>query len=105
MSTFFSLFNKDNLYNYVNTHKITVKCLLFFSIILIFSVIFTKFTKPEEDWYIFEGKNTNSFYKNMIHFSFTTFSTTGYGDVLPTSNKSRNLTHLMMFFAFLVAVY
>ncbi len=105
MSTLFALFNKENLINYYNSHVLASKCLLFLSVILIFSIIFTNFTKAEEDWFILEdGKNKNTFFKNMIHFSFTTFSTTGYGDIVPTSPKSRILTHLMMFMAFVIAI-
>lgn len=104
MPTLFALLNK-NIRNYYGSHIIISKCILFLSIIFIFSVIFTRYTDSELDWFILpEGKNKNTFFKNMIHFSFTTFSTTGYGDIVPTTDRSRRLTHLMIFLAFIVAI-
>lgn len=89
--------------------KLKAKLLLFIMIIIFNTLILTLLTN-DEDWSIATNKieeNHNKFISkvsNMFHFTVTTFSTAGYGDIFPITIKARTLANILMFSSFFVAV-
>ena len=107
-----SFTNKVGGYNY--TSKIIFKIKYFILILIFYSLVFTIFTQPHEwSWFdvpksIEEPKNNKEYYSsyffNMFHFSIVSFTNTGYGDISPITNKTKCLTHLLLFTAYFIAI-
>lgn len=98
-----NILNKVEILEQTYYKKIYFKITLFFIVIFSYSFLLSKITDAS-DWFIIENKIQNGMLNNMIHFSFTTFTTTGYGDIVPISRRSRILTHILMSLAFVIAI-
>lgn len=61
---------------------------IFYFAVTVFYGILLKFATTHDEWNI-EKKDFT--YENMLYFSTTAFSTSGYGDIYPVSTKSRLL--------------
>jgi hypothetical protein len=60
-----------------------------------FSFVFVYLTKNNE-WVFPLNSDTNN-YETMLYFTQTTFTTCGYGDIYPTTQKTKIMTMLMHF--------
>jgi len=60
-----------------------------------FSFVFVYFTKNNE-WVFPLNSDTNN-YETMLYFTQTTLTTCGYGDIYPTTQKTKIMTILMHF--------
>jgi|SaaInlV_100m_DNA_2_1039680.scaffolds.fasta_scaffold45290_3 hypothetical protein len=72
---------------------------LFVSFFVIYSIYFN--VKPS-DWNGLEN-NPNDFI-NAMYFSIATHSTTGYGDINPTTSVGKVITSIHMLLAFLINI-
>lgn len=83
--------------------KILLKIAVFLFFIIVYSKFLAKYTSPE-DYFIINEEKTLSFENNMRHFCITTFTTTGYGDIVPVTKKSRILSQILMISAFIIVI-
>ena len=86
-----------------NPHKFVIKIIGFFFFVILYSKFLTKVTSPE-DYFIISEEKDEPFEHNMRHFCVTTFTTTGYGDIVPVTKKSRMYSQILMFCAFVIVI-
>ena len=81
-----------------------LKVTYFVTITLIYGIIYYYLTRGENDH--FNGLDSNSTIIDCFYFSFTTFSTVGYGDISPKSTLARCLvvSHQMIMLMDLISL-
>jgi len=75
-------------------NKLFIKYKYLISTIFSFSCIIYFFINKPYDWYGLEEKEIT--YLNSLYYTFVTFSTIGYGDITPKSNRAKILTMLII---------
>ena len=69
------------------TYRLLLNVLFTYTMIFAFTFFFTQFTE-KSDWNFPMTSDTNNF-TNMLYFTQTSFSTCGYGDIIPVTKKSK----------------
>ena len=87
--------------NFQNKNQLVkIICLQFF-IIILFSLIYYVIGKENFEFNIFNKNSKRDInYLDYLYFSIVTSSSTGYGDILPTTDLSRLLTCIQMFLVY-----
>jgi hypothetical protein len=107
-----SITNELSKYSYSDKILLKIKC--FIILIIIFSIIFTVFTKPDEWlWADIPDEIENPkerckyykhYYKNMFYYSVKCFSNTGNTDIIPRKRKTKLLCHALLFISLIVII-
>ena len=83
--------------------KLSHKLSLFILVNIIFTMIYFIFCNNETDWHFINdcdkdnlNKKDGLFLLDYLYFTFTTFTTVGFGDITPRSRKCRLLVILQL---------
>ena len=83
-------------------NKIILKYRYLLLTILLLSLIIHFFINTKNDWYGIEDKEIS--YLDSVYYTMVTFSTIGYGDITPKSNRAKIIT-IMIILSLILNIY
>ncbi len=77
-------------------NKLYFKYRFLFGTVFVFSSIIYLFINKQSDWYGLKKHDEDISFLDSCYYTLVTFSTIGYGDVTPKSNRAKIMTMIIV---------